>query len=39
MNEVWDEWVPQATRPRATVEPSWPIPDYLIEVVVTAALN
>ncbi|MCA3207412.1 RidA family protein [Cupriavidus sp.] len=40
MNEVWDEWVPQGnTPPRATVEAKLANPDYLIEVVVTAALN
>lgn len=40
MNEVWDEWVPQGnTPPRATVEARLANPDYLIEVVVTAALN
>ena len=40
MNEVWDAWVPQGnTPPRATVEARLANPDYLIEVVVTAALN
>ena len=40
MNEVWDEWVAQGnTPPRATVEAKLANPDYLIEVVVTAALN
>ncbi|KAF7962610.1 aminoacrylate peracid reductase [Cupriavidus sp. UYMU48A] len=40
MNEVWDAWVPQGnTPPRATVEAKLANPDYLIEVVVTAALN
>jgi enamine deaminase RidA (YjgF/YER057c/UK114 family) len=38
MNEVWDEWVAQGnTPPRATVEARLANPDYLIEVVVTAA--
>ena len=40
MNEVWDAWVPQGnTPPRATVEARLANPEYLIEVVVTAALN
>ncbi|CAG9177547.1 RidA family protein [Cupriavidus pampae] len=40
MNEVWDAWVAQGnTPPRATVEARLANPDYLIEVVVTAALN
>ena len=40
MNEVWDEWVAQGnTPPRATVQAALANPDYLIEVVVTAALN
>jgi len=40
MNEVWDEWVAQGnTPPRATVEARLANPDYLIEVVVTAALK
>lgn len=40
MNEVWDAWVPQGnTPPRATVEARLANPQYLIEVVVTAALN
>nr|BAG14379.1 putative translational inhibitor [Ralstonia pickettii] len=40
MNEVWDAWVAQGnTPPRATVEARLANPDYLIEVVVTAALK
>lgn len=40
MNEVWDAWVPQGhTPPRATVEAKLANPDYLIEVVVTAAIH
>ncbi|MGO4326787.1 RidA family protein [Cupriavidus sp. 2TAF22] len=40
MNEVWDEWVVQGhTPPRATVEARLANPQYLIEVVVTAALK
>jgi enamine deaminase RidA (YjgF/YER057c/UK114 family) len=40
MNAAWDEWVAQGnTPPRATVEARLANPDYLIEVVVTAALN
>lgn len=38
MNEVWDAWViPGHTPPRATVIAPAINPDYLIEVVVTAA--
>lgn len=40
MNEVWDAWVAQGnTPPRATVEARLANPDYLIEVVVSAALK
>ncbi|MFZ6730730.1 RidA family protein [Undibacterium sp. Ji42W] len=38
MNQVWDAWVAQGnTPPRATVEAKLANPDWLIEVVVTAA--
>jgi len=38
MNRVWDEWVaPGNSPPRATVEAKLANPDWLIEVVVTAA--
>lgn len=38
MNEVWDAWVPAGhTPPRATVQAALANPDYLIEIVVTAA--
>ncbi|KAF1022049.1 MAG: putative aminoacrylate peracid reductase RutC [Paracidovorax wautersii] len=40
MNEVWDQWigeVPGHAPPRATVEARLANPDYLIEVVATAA--
>lgn len=38
MNEVWDAWVvPGHTPPRATVVAPAINPDYLIEVIVTAA--
>lgn len=38
MNEVWDEWVVAGhAPPRATVEAKLAKPEWLIEVVVTAA--
>jgi len=38
MNKVWDDWVvPGHSPPRATVEASLASPEWLIEVVVTAA--
>lgn len=38
MNEVWDAWVvPGTAPPRATVQSALADPNYLIEVVVTAA--
>jgi enamine deaminase RidA (YjgF/YER057c/UK114 family) len=38
MNEVWDAWVLAGSAPpRATVQAALANPDYLIEVVVTAA--
>ena len=38
MNEVWDAWVVSGSAPpRATVQAALAHPDYLIEVVVTAA--
>ncbi len=38
MNAVWDAWVvPGHTPPRATVQASLARPEWLIEVVVTAA--
>jgi len=38
MNQVWDAWVAQGNSPpRATVEARLANPDWLIEVVVTAA--
>ena len=38
MNEVWDAWVVTGSAPpRATVQAALANPDYLIEVVVTAA--
>lgn len=40
MNEVWDSWIVVGSPPpRATVEASLASPDYLIEVVVTAAIG
>ena len=38
MNAVWDEWVPQGNTPaRATGEAKLATPEYLVEVIVTAA--
>ena len=40
MNEVWDAWVvPGHTPPRATVEAKLAKPEWLVEIVVTAAQN
>ena len=40
MNEVWDAWVPQGHTPaRACGEAKLATPDYLVEFIVTAALN
>ena len=40
MNSVWDAWVPQGNTPaRATGEAKLATPDYLVEVIVTAALK
>jgi enamine deaminase RidA (YjgF/YER057c/UK114 family) len=40
MNAVWDSWVPQGNTPaRATGEAKLATPDYLVEVIVTAALR
>ena len=39
MNAIWDSWVPQGHTPaRATGEAKLATPDYLVEVIVTAAL-
>ncbi|MFI4889134.1 MAG: RidA family protein [Steroidobacterales bacterium] len=39
MNKVWDAWVAQGHTPaRATVQSALATPDYLVEIVVTAAL-
>ncbi|MBS9477805.1 RidA family protein [Ancylobacter radicis] len=39
MNAVWDGWVPAGHTPaRATVEAALATPDYLVEIVVTAAV-
>ncbi|MTJ83025.1 MAG: RidA family protein [Telmatospirillum sp.] len=38
MNDVWDNWVPKGSAPpRATVEARLFAPEYLVEMVVTAA--
>lgn len=40
MNQVWDSWVvPGHTPPRATVQASLAKPQWLIEIVITAALK
>ena len=40
MNAAWDKWVPQGHTPaRATGEAKLATPDYLVEVIVTAALK
>ncbi len=40
MNAVWDAWVPQGHTPaRATGESKLATPDYLVEVIVVAALR
>jgi enamine deaminase RidA (YjgF/YER057c/UK114 family) len=40
MNAVWDAWVPQGHTPaRATGEAKLATPEYLVEVIVTAALR
>lgn len=40
MNAVWDAWVPQGHTPaRATGEARLAAPEYLVEIIVTAALN
>ena len=40
MNSVWDTWVPAGHTPaRATGEAKLATPDYLVEVIVTVALN
>jgi enamine deaminase RidA (YjgF/YER057c/UK114 family) len=40
MNEVWNDWVPEGhAPPRATVEAKLAKPEWLLEIVVTAALT
>lgn len=40
MNAVWDGWVPAGHTPaRATGEAKLATPDYLVEIIVTAALR
>jgi enamine deaminase RidA (YjgF/YER057c/UK114 family) len=40
MNAVWDAWVPQGHTPaRATGESKLATPDYLVEVIVVAAVR
>jgi enamine deaminase RidA (YjgF/YER057c/UK114 family) len=40
MNAVWDAWVPQGHTPaRATGESKLATPDYLVEVIVVAAVG
>lgn len=39
MNSVWDAWVPQGDTPaRATGEAKLATPEYLVEIIVTAAV-
>ena len=39
MNAAWDQWVPQAAAPaRATVQAKLAMPDWKIEIVVTAVI-
>lgn len=39
MNSVWDKWVPQGDTPaRATGEAKLATPEYLVEIIVTAAV-
>ena len=39
MNAVWDAWVPAGSTPaRATGEAKLATPDYLVEIIVTAAV-
>ncbi|MGC4024819.1 MAG: RidA family protein [Mesorhizobium sp.] len=39
MNSVWDKWAPQGHTPaRATGEAKLATPDYLVEIIVTAAV-
>lgn len=39
MNSVWDKWAPQGhTRARATGEAKLATPEYLVEIIVTAAV-
>ncbi len=39
MNSVWDKWVPAGNTPaRATGEAKLATPEYLVEVIVTAAI-
>lgn len=40
MNGVWDAWVPKGNTPaRATGEAKLATPEYLVEIIVTAALR
>lgn len=40
MNSVWDSWLPADCAPaRATIESAMVSPDYLVEIVVTAAVS
>jgi enamine deaminase RidA (YjgF/YER057c/UK114 family) len=39
MNAEWDKWVPQGNTPaRATGEAKLATPDYLVEIIITAAI-
>jgi len=40
MNEVWEAWVDKGNTPaRATVEAKLAAPQYLVEIMVTAAVD
>jgi enamine deaminase RidA (YjgF/YER057c/UK114 family) len=40
MNTAWNEWVPEGhTPPRATVEAKLAQPEWLLEIVITAAIK
>jgi enamine deaminase RidA (YjgF/YER057c/UK114 family) len=39
MNKEWDKWVPQGNTPaRATGEAKLAAPEYLVEIIITAAI-
>ena len=39
MNEAWEAWIPKGQTPaRATVEAKLASPEYLVEIMLTAAI-